>query len=90
VQFVLFIGQETVELLSQEQGLIRGEREQHPLAGLVLDLELVSAALPGRRDADQRLWLQSTRQRICPELGAVWRELAVVFIPTRADCYSSV
>jgi hypothetical protein len=60
MQFVLFISQEPVELISQEQRLIRGELKEHPLAGLILDLELVGAALPARRDAGEGLGLQGT------------------------------
>jgi hypothetical protein len=61
MQFVLFVSQEAVQLLSQEQDLVRGERKQQPLAGLILHLKLVRAALSGRRDAGEDLGLQSTR-----------------------------
>jgi hypothetical protein len=57
MQFLLLISQEAVQLLSQEQRLVGGEREQHPLAGLILDLKLVGAALASRGDAGERLWL---------------------------------
>jgi hypothetical protein len=40
--------QEVVELLSQKQRLVGGELVQHPLAGLILDLELVRAAVASR------------------------------------------
>ena len=45
MQLILLISQEAIQLLSQEQGLVRGELKQHPLARLVLDLKLVGAAL---------------------------------------------
>jgi hypothetical protein len=60
VQLILLIGQEAVELLSQEQGLVRGERKEHPLAGLILHLKLVGAALASRGDAGKCFGLQST------------------------------
>jgi hypothetical protein len=40
VQFLLFISEKAIELLSQEQGLVRRELEQHPLAGLILHVTL--------------------------------------------------
>jgi hypothetical protein len=61
VQLLLLIGQEAVQLLRQEQGLVRGERKEHPLAGLILHLKLVGAALASRGDSGERLWLQSAR-----------------------------
>jgi hypothetical protein len=65
VQLILLISQEAIQLLSQEQGLVRGELKQHPLARLVLSFELVRAALAGRGDAGERLRLQGTRHEIC-------------------------
>jgi hypothetical protein len=65
MQFVLFISQQAIELLSQKQGLIRRELEQHPLADLILDLELVGAALAGGGDTGEDFRLQSTGIGLC-------------------------
>ncbi len=57
VQLILYISQKIIELRSQKQRLVRSELEQHPLAGLVLDLKLVGAALASGGDPGERLWL---------------------------------